>query len=117
MMHRWFWGLLAVFFLAIGGCSTAGSGRSAPAGAVPAPSMPETPPAPGALTGAPPSNAPAVSKADPSPTAKPPGVQVLEADEECLIDDDELDTNALPPQGKEPTLNRALVFCRAAQAH
>ena len=117
MMHRWFWGLLALFFLAIAGCSTAGSGRSAPAEAVPAPSMPETPPAPGALTGAPPSNAPAVSKADPSPTAKPPGVQVLEADEECLIDDDELDTNALPPQGKEPTLNRALVFCRAAQAH
>jgi membrane-bound lytic murein transglycosylase D len=122
MMHRWFWGLLAVFFLAIGGCSTAGSGRSAPAGAVPAASMPEAPPAPapsapGGLTGAPPSNAPAVSKADPRPPAKPPAVQALEADEECLIEDDELDTKAFPPKGKEPTLNRALVLCRTAQAY
>jgi membrane-bound lytic murein transglycosylase D len=124
MMHRWFWTLLAVCCIAIGGCSTAGSSRPAPAAAVPDAAMPKalpppTPsaPAPGSFAGTPPPNAAAVPKRDPGAPAKPPGIQASETGEDCLIDDDEIETKALPSKGQEPTLNRALYLCRMAQAY
>jgi membrane-bound lytic murein transglycosylase D len=80
---------------------------------------PPTPsaPAPGSFAGTPPPNAAAVPKRDPGTPAKPPGIQASETGEDCLIDDDEIETKALPSKGQEPTLNRALYLCRMAQAY
>ena len=45
------------------------------------------------------------------------GLPANGADEECLVDDDELENQASLQKGKEPTLNRALYLCRIAQGY
>jgi len=122
MMHRWSWALLAVFFIALCGCSTTGSGLPTPRAEVPADAELKAPPpparpAPESLTGTPPSNAAAVAKRDPGTPPKPQSISDGDAGEDCLVDDDELETRALPPKGREPTLKRALILCRTAQAY
>ncbi len=124
MMHRWFGVPLALFFLAMVGCSMTGSGRPAPEAAAPSAARPKAspPPAPSATaSGSPaatlPPNAAAVSKRTPDPAAKPAGIPTNGTDEECLIEDDELEAKAQPPKGKEPALNRALILCRTAQTY
>jgi hypothetical protein len=70
--------------------------------------------------GAPPSGPASASGRDagaaPGQAVKPSSGQLHENGEECLIDDDELDHQSLPPKGKEPALNRSLALCRLAQA-
>jgi membrane-bound lytic murein transglycosylase D len=127
MMHRWVWLPLTVCFIAVCGCSATGNGRSTPAGtglAAAAPAVPpsgESAPTPGAVKETPPPNDAAVFKRDPGAaagkTAKPSVTRTNDTGEECLIDDDELENKASPPNGKEPALNRALYLCRMAQAY
>jgi len=121
MKHRWSSALLGVFFILSYGCSTSGTGRPAPAGTAPAASMPAALPPTGQAPpqGTPSSGLAPVSKRDPGAAAvKPPrpaSVQRDENGEECLIDDDELESQLPLPKGSEPDLNRALVLCRLAQ--
>jgi len=107
MIQPRFWGLLAVFLLAsrLFHCRKR---RPAPAATAPAASMPGSPSCTATLAparqrrGHPREasfNAPA-SPRRPRHTGQTALVQALEADEECLIDDDELDANALPPQAR-----------------
>jgi membrane-bound lytic murein transglycosylase D len=59
-------------------------------------------------------------RAPQSPTGRPPaagGLASNEAEEECLIDDDEIENQALTQKSQEAKLNRALYLCRIAQAH
>jgi membrane-bound lytic murein transglycosylase D len=127
MKHRWFFALLGVWFLVSYGCSTAGTGRPAPAGTSPAASLPAAPPSTGQAPSQgphkePPPSAPAIaakhkpdaSAAKPSKPVSPPGD---ENGEECLIDDDELENQVPSPKGNEPALNRALALCRLAQTY
>ncbi|MGE5258689.1 MAG: LysM peptidoglycan-binding domain-containing protein [Hyphomicrobiales bacterium] len=127
MKHRWFSALLGVFFILCYGCSTAGNGRPAPAGSAPAAALPAAlPPAKQAPTQAAPKGAsppaPAtVSKRDPGAPAgkpsEPASIQRDENGEECLIDDDELESQPPHRKGSEPALNRALALCRLAQSY
>lgn len=127
MKHRWFSALLGVFFILSYGCSTSGTGRPVPAGTAPAAPVPAAAPPTGQAPsqgppkGTPPAGLAAVSKRDAgAPAGKPPRpASVLrdENGEDCLLDEDELESQLPLPKGSEPALNRALALCRLAQTY
>jgi membrane-bound lytic murein transglycosylase D len=122
MIHSWLLALLAASYIALWGCSTAGNGRTVSGvEASTAPASTPSAPTPADAKAPPPFHAESASKRPPQPAAgKPPmtaGLTANEANEECLIDDDEVENQSALQKGKEPTLNRALYLCRSAQSH
>ncbi len=92
------------------GCATSGGG------APPQPSVQraESLPAPGDRPDSPVATPP--KRNGNGGTASRPAA-VIDPDESCLIEDEEVDNAPLPPGGKQPAIARALYFCRLAQAH
>jgi membrane-bound lytic murein transglycosylase D len=124
MIYRFACFLLGALSL-LNACAVSAPNRPSPAAAKPVPAEQIKAEAP--IPIAPPASAGGSAPQSPSaphktpPPATPPGkaatAALVETGDGCIIEDEDDEILPQPGKGKEPSLNRALVLCRAAQHH